>query len=163
MVRLADGDREAFTCVFEELWPEVLGFVRRVVPTPSDAEDVAQQALMKVFFRIAEFDTQRDGIAWAFGIAAFEIKTLRRRTQRRREVAEPGREAPDPARSPEQVVLDEELDRALLSALGELSSSDRATLMLSDGSAVTITDAARRKRRQRALERLRAIWRRLYA
>lgn len=163
IVRLANGEREAFTCVFDELWPDFLGLVRRVAPGLADAEDVAQQALMKMFLRISEFDTHRDGVAWAYGIIAYEIRTVRRRTQRRREDAEPHDDVPDPSRSPEQAVLDEELDRILSTALGALSVSDQATLMPNDGTAPAITDAARRKRRQRALERLRAVWRRLYA
>ena len=163
IVRLANGDREAFTFVFEELWPELLAFVRRVVPSLPDAEDVAQQALMKVFFRISEFDTRRDGVTWAFGIAAYEIKTLRRKTERRREVAEIPHQTADSARSPEQSVLDEEVDRTLSAALAELSTADQAALVLNGPSPAGITNAAERKRRQRALERLRAIWRRLYA
>ena len=53
IVRLAEGDRDAFACVFEELWPELLAFTRRAMPGSPDAEDLAQQALLKVFSRIS--------------------------------------------------------------------------------------------------------------
>src|SRR5579859_2507481 len=87
MVRLAEGDRVAFDTVFAGLWPELLAFVRRAMPGHPDAEDLAQQTLLKIFFRISEFDTSRDGVAWAFGIAIYEVRTCRRTRQRRREVA----------------------------------------------------------------------------
>src|SRR5262249_1951892 len=79
MVRLAEGDRGAFDAVFAGLWPELLAFVRSAMPGHPDAEDLAQQTLLKIFFRISELDTTRDGVAWAFGIAIFEVRTLRRK------------------------------------------------------------------------------------
>jgi RNA polymerase sigma-70 factor, ECF subfamily len=164
IVRLADGDREAFGCVFEELWPAFLSFARRAMPGDPNAEDLAQQALLKVFSRISEFETDRDGVAWAFGIAANEVRTQRKRLQRRREVGDALDSLPDRARSPEQVVLDEDLNRALNVVLGQLSASDRAVLA-PDGEQPTSgpIGTAGRKRRQRALDRLRALWSRFYA
>ena len=84
LVRLAEGDREAFHPVFVCLWPLLRGFAGRYLPAP-DAEDAAQEALVKVFARAAVFDTRRDALSWTLGIAAYEIKTVRRRQQRRRE------------------------------------------------------------------------------
>src|SRR5580765_7819350 len=88
MVRLAKGDRSAFDAVFVGLWSEILSFVRHALPGDLDAEDLAQQTLLKIFFRISDFDVTRDGAAWAFGIAMYEVRTLRRQRQRRREVAD---------------------------------------------------------------------------
>jgi RNA polymerase sigma-70 factor (ECF subfamily) len=167
MVRLAQGDRDAFGTVFEELWPHLLTFVRRAVPGRPDAEDLAQQTLLKIFARISDFDTSRDGVAWAFGIAVYEVKTLRRQFQRRREVGTEGlanREVEaDP--SPEARAIQGDLLRALGDAMGELSFADRAVLVPhgNDEPAVAGTAAAWRKRRQRALERLRAAWRKRHA
>src|SRR6516225_12501328 len=87
MVRLAEGDRGAFDAVFAGLWPELLVFVRSAMAGDPEAEDLAQQTLQKIFFRISDFDTSRDGVAWAFGIAIYEVRTLRRKRQRRREIA----------------------------------------------------------------------------
>jgi len=166
MVRLAEGDRSAFAFVFDELWPPILRFVERALPGRAEAEDVAQQALVKLFARIAEFDTGRDGVAWAFGIVSYEVKTLRRQEQRRREVrydAGADRIA-DRSQSPELRAIQDDLARALEAALGELAPADRALLV--DGevampgapSATTL-----RKRRQRAIERLRSAWRKRHA
>jgi RNA polymerase sigma-70 factor, ECF subfamily len=166
MIRLADGDRSAFTTVFEELWPPLLGFVRRAVHADADAEDVAQQALLKIFARIGEFDTGRDGVAWAFGIVVYEIRTRRRQVQRRREArGNVGLEqSADGRESPEQLVIRHDLGRALAAAVGELTPADRALLLAGDDAAQSsaISPAGRRKRRQRALERLRAAWSKLH-
>lgn len=164
MVRLAHGDRDAFTVVFDGLWPHVLRFVSRAAAHHPDAEDLAQRTLLKIFARVSDLDTSRDGVAWAFGIAAHEVRTLRRQIQRRREalddeVAE--RTAVDP--TPEDAAIRRDLHEALAESLGELSPSDRSVLLDEGAGASSISPTAWRKRRQRALERLRAVWRRRHA
>lgn len=165
MVRLAEGHRDAFTAVFDGLWPPVLSFVRRAVPGHPDAEDVAQRTLLKVFARISKFDTTRDGVAWVFGIATFEVKTLRRQGQRRRETTpDEVLDRHDLARNPEAVAIDNDLRDALAEVLGALTAAERAAL-IDDGPGPSsgLSPAAWRKRRQRALERLRTVWRRRHA
>ena len=160
MVQLAEGHRAAFDAVFTALWPELLSFVRRAMSGDPEAEDLAQQTLLKIFFRISEFDTGRDGVAWAFGIAVYEVRTLRRKRQRRKEVvigAAPT--AIDRGPSPENLLIEADLRQALGEALGELTETDRAALLPSDGGPVNVSPGAWRKRRQRAIERLRAVWR----
>jgi RNA polymerase sigma-70 factor (ECF subfamily) len=160
MVRLAEGDRAAFDAVFAGLWPELLGFVRSAMGGHPDAEDLAQQTLLKVFFRISEFDTTRDGVAWAFGIAIYEVRTLRRTRQRRREVsAEAADPSVDTRPSPEAVLIETDLRRALAESLGELTDADRAVLLPEQNPEISASAAAWRKRRQRALARLRSVWR----
>jgi RNA polymerase sigma factor (sigma-70 family) len=160
IVRLADGDREAFDAVFSGLWSDLLSFVRHAMPGDPDAEDLAQQTLLKIFFRISDFDTSRDGVAWAFGIAMYEVRTLRRKRGRRREVvADAAPTAIDTAPSPEGLLIDTDLTRALAAALGGLTDADRAVLSQDAGPPLLVSTAAWRKRRQRALDRLRAIWR----
>ncbi len=164
MVRLADGDRSAFDIVFAGLWNELLAFVRHAMPGHPDAEDLAQQTLLKLFFRISDFDTSRDGVAWAFGIAIYEVRTLRRQRQRRREVAtESAANRRDAASSPEALAIETDLHRALTVILGELSDADRSLLLTDGGPPEQLSPAAWRKRRQRAVGRLRAIWRSRHA
>jgi RNA polymerase sigma-70 factor, ECF subfamily len=162
MVRLAEGDRDAFDVVFDRLWPRVRRFVDRGLPGHADADDVAQQTLVKLFARISEFDTSRDGVAWAFGIAGYEIRTARQQAARRREV-ETDRVADAQAKgaSPEDAVIEADLRQALRDVLGDLSEQDRTAL--ADDTPPTIAPATWRKRRQRALERLRHLWRSRHA
>jgi RNA polymerase sigma factor (sigma-70 family) len=168
MIHLAEGDRGAFDVVFDGLWPDVLAFVRRAMPGHPDDEDVAQRTLLNVFARISEFDTGRDGVAWVFGIASYEVKTLRRQLQRRRETSNDDHslERVDVTRSsPEDLVIRADLRAALDEVLTHLSDADRDALLGGEdaNSAGGVTRVALRKRRQRALERLRALWSKRHA
>jgi RNA polymerase sigma-70 factor (ECF subfamily) len=165
IVRLADGDRGAFPVLVDQLWPILLGFARRGIGNEHDAEDIAQQVFFNICARISDFDRAGDGLSWAFGIASYEIMTHRRRRQRRREV----HGAPevvlraDPGVSQEDRFIERDLTTALELVVGQLSDEDRTYLGLAPAPATT--NAARatlRKRRQRALDRLRIVWRRLY-
>ena len=162
MVRLSDGDREPFAILVDALWPVILSFVERGVGRGADAEDVAQEVFVKICARIANFDRTRDGLSWAFGIASYEIMTHRRRRQRLREVYDESLVAalPDGAASHEDLLLAGEETLVLAHLLEGLSTEDRTSLGL-DGAPPT-TDATRRKRKQRALDRLRRMWRHVH-
>jgi RNA polymerase sigma-70 factor, ECF subfamily len=163
IVRLSDGDRSAMPGLVQHLWPVVLDFARRGLRHDQDAEDVAQEAFVRICSRISEFDRNRDGLSWAFGIASYEVMTLRRRWQRRRETFEPGalEAEPDPQASQEDLLIRAELEDALTQVLSHLSVEDRTHLGLLPGP-TGAASATLRKRRQRALDRLRTIWRRVH-
>jgi RNA polymerase sigma-70 factor (ECF subfamily) len=163
MVRLSDGDRTAFDVLVDELWPVILSFAERAIGRIADAEDIAQEVFYRICARISDFDRNRDGLSWAFGIAGYEIMTHRRRLQRRREVSNDGALAAhiDSAASQEEQLLDRELENAFAQAVGALTEEDRVTLGLRD-TATDARGATLRKRKQRALERLQGIWRQIY-
>ncbi len=166
MVRLSDGDRSAFDVLLDELWPVILSFAERGVGRGADAEDIAQEVFFRISSRIADFDRSRDGLSWAFGIASYEVMTHRKRAQRRRETNDDSSLATtlDPGASPEAMLVERELVLAFEHAVGALTDEDRAVLGLVavapvDGPASPAT----RKRKQRALDRLRSIWRSIHA
>lgn len=162
MVRLSDGDRAAFDVLIDELWPVIHSFTQRGAGG-ADADDIAQEVFVKICARIADFDRTRDGLSWAFGIASYEVMTHRRRLQRRREVGDdaPVWRAPDGSASQEEQLLARELAAALEQAVGSLTEEDRISLGLG-GATSDAAGATLRKRRQRALDRLRGIWRQIY-
>ena len=169
MARLADGDRSAFPLVFRELWPRLRAFCASLLKHRDDAEDAAQRAMEKVLTRAADYDPERPALAWALSIAAWECRTLARWRQRRAEInVEHAAEGADRtpgggfAADAEEELLRAELDRAALSALAELSETDRAVLVGAFWQEAAAGGATARKRRQRALERLRLAFRRLY-
>ena len=163
MVRFAEGDRDAFQPLFDALWPVLLALSCKALDDASDAEDAAQQALLKIFSRIADFDPERDGLSWAMGIAGFEALTLRKQRVRRREA---GPAALDSlvagGAGLEDRASSEQLLRLVSSLIGELSPADRKALTQTFWLEEVPTTEAGRKRRYRALERLRALWRRVY-
>lgn len=164
MVRLADGDRSAMNLLVSELWPVVLAFAKRGLGHEQDAEDVAQEVFLRICSRISDFDTTRDGLSWAFGIASYEIMTQRRRRTRRRELSGPHETdlELDPGASQEDIVIRAELAQAMTEIVGAMSDEDRESLGIDRDAAAELPGPTLRKRRQRALDRLRVAWRRLY-
>ena len=165
MLRLADGDRAAMPALVEQLWPVLLSYAERGLRDAQGAEDVAQEVLFRISSRISELDRTRDPLSWAFGIATFEIMTQRKRRQRRREtlLGETLHESRESAQSAEDAVMHAEMRAALSEALGQLSPDDMANLGLVEPSRAGPATPAMRKRRQRALDKLRTIWRSIYS
>lgn len=130
---------------------------------PQDADDAAQQAMEKILTRAAAYDPSRPALPWALGIAAWECRTLRRRKQRRREASDEGLQEAASEQAPDAELARGELTLLLQSALQELTDRDRDLLI---SSYFHETEGALsptlRKRKQRALDRLRLAFRRLY-
>jgi RNA polymerase sigma-70 factor (ECF subfamily) len=159
--RLAEGDRGVFTEVYQRLWPKVLRLCQSLLRNEADAADAAQQALEKVLTRCAEYDRERPALPWALGIAAWECRTLLRQRSRRRE--RPEEEAAAATTETEGELVRRELMQAAVVALGELSSEDREALVATYWEeAASVSGATLRKRRERALKRLRDTFKRLY-
>ena len=159
MGRLADGDRSVVPRTFAILWPLLRDLAGRHLPA-SEAEDAAQEALLRIFRRAAEFDARRSALAWAIGIARWEIRSARRKRKRRRE--EPMSESIDrpDLLTPAQVLLERDTERLLAEALDTLAPTDLETLRLyRNGERAAVAAATFRKRVERALGRLRSAWR----
>ena len=161
LVQLAEGDRAAFTVVFQILWPPVLRLCRSMLKNDADAADAAQQALEKVLTRCGDYDRKRPAMPWALAIAAWECRTFARKRARRREI--PEEQAPEARVGSEDELEQRDLMEAATHALGELSPQDRETLVATFWEEATnVTGATLRKRRERALTRLRDAFKRLY-
>lgn len=170
MTRLADGDRSAFAPVFELLWPRAMRLCARMLKNDADAADAAQQAMTKILERASEYDRRRPAMPWALGIASWECRTILKRRMRRREVAEDARDAQDAENAAGESAVghdDEHVQRQLveaaIGAMGTLSETDRETLIATFWEeAASASGATLRKRRERALARLRSAFGRLY-
>ena len=157
---LARGDRAAFDPIFRRLWPLLRGFARRVLPA-EEADDAAQEALLRIFRRASEFDPARDALSWTLGIAAWQVRThLTKRRRRREDLREALPEREDPRASPEELAAYAELAAGLDRALAELPAGDAVTLLAyARGERPDLPGATFRKRVERALARLRSLWR----
>jgi RNA polymerase sigma-70 factor (ECF subfamily) len=163
MIRLADGDRSAFDQVYAALWPVLTSFCGKML-SGTDAEDATQQALLKVFSRASTFDRGGDAFTWAITIAAWEVRTVQKQMARSRTTFVEGHDAADPGESPEARISREQLVTAARHVLGTLSESDQQTLVatFNDERPASVSGATFRKRRERALARLKEAWRRIY-
>lgn len=166
MARLAEGERAAITPLYEALWPPCLALATRILRDPVRAEDAAQQALVRLFGQAASYDPGRPVVSWALTLVAWECRSLRRREGRRREVSDGGLEASATGLSPEDAAIRAALIDGAREVLQRLSEADRETLELAFSDvppkARPVSGATFRKRRQRALTRLRAAWRSLH-
>lgn len=115
-----------------------------------------------MLMRASEYDRSRPGLPWALAIAAWECRTIVRKKARRREQG--GEQLPEVAvEGSEDEVARRELGQAALDAMGELSAEDRETLIATFWEeTASVSGATFRKRRERALKRLRDVFRRLY-
>jgi DNA-directed RNA polymerase specialized sigma24 family protein len=165
MARLADGDRRALRAVHDAVRPAMLEAARRILGPGPDAEDATQSALHKLFSQAADFDRARRVVPWAVALVVFEARTIRKQHQRRKidaldtgrfaALASGGAAAPD-------LLESAELARLVEGLVGELSEADRATLSEVLAENEEGRGPAFRKRKQRALERLREAWRTLH-
>lgn len=160
VTRLADGDRSAFTPAFQLLWPRVRDLCRSMLKNEADAADAAQQSLEKILTRSAEYDRTRPALPWALGIAAWECRTALRKRGRRRELAE---ELAPEAEQSEEDFAERQLIQRAAQAMGQLSAMDQEALVATFfDEAASASGATLRKRRERAVTRLRDAFKRLY-
>ena len=161
LARLADGDRSAFTPVFQTLWQPTLRLCTRLMGNDADGADAAQTAMVKILERASAYDRTRPALPWALGIASWECRTLLTKRSRRNETAA------TPAVSDEGGGVEEQERRLLLeaamTAMGTLSEGDQQTLLATFWEYATpVGGATLRQRRSRALTRLKDAFRRLY-
>ncbi len=163
MIRLADGDRTTFDFVYESTWPLVHSFSLKMIRQSNEAEDIAQQALLKVFSRASEFDRTRDALSWILGITAYECKTAIQKTRRRKEHFKDQSDLDQTASvslNPEEVVLHNDIRSTLLKVLSEMKAHEQETIISSieESMQSEVSGATYRKRLQRAMVSLRNKW-----
>ena len=140
-------------------------FCARALGSDADADDAAQCTMQKLFSEVGQYDQSESGLAWVLAIAAWECRTVQRRRSRARTLPlDEARLPADPHESPEAKLLSRELEAATRAALERLSPGDQETLgaVLAELSSRERPGATFRKRKQRALRRLREVWERMY-
>jgi DNA-directed RNA polymerase specialized sigma24 family protein len=91
------------------------------------------------------------------------VLTIRRQRLRRKETAAVDlKEVQHPGQNSEERTMAEQLRQAVMAIVGELPERDRDALGYAFAGEQPPTDERTRKRRYRALERLRAAWRRVH-
>jgi RNA polymerase sigma factor (sigma-70 family) len=161
VLRLAAGDRSAFDPLYDSLCPLVQRLSARMMRGAPEAEDAAQEAMMKLFARASQFEPGRSVTTWVLAITAYECRTLLQRQRRRREddsLVETRLD--ETAGSPEAELIARDLEAAAREVFGTLRATDIATLEASARSErPDLPQATFRKRFERAVARFRATWR----
>ena len=123
MTRVARGDGDAFSELYDQTSSMVYGLALRVVRSDALAEEVTQEVYLQVWRQASGFDPQRGSVkSWMATMAHRRAVDVVRRSQSARD-----RELKVPAESPaadvaESAILGDERDRvrAALSALTDL-------------------------------------------
>ena len=81
-----DGDDryEAFVQVFARHEADLRRFIRSLVPTRVDADEVVQQAALVLWRKFEDYDRETDFMKWACVVARFEALAYRRKMARDR-------------------------------------------------------------------------------
>jgi len=162
MKSLSEGDRSAFDKAYSLLWPLVLNVTKRLIGNTVDAEDVAQETLVKVFAQAQKYDHTKDAVAWVLVIARFEFMTLKKSRLRKKENSGDGMEeikSNDP--SADEHIEARQIETAIQSIVADLPAQDQETLRRYLESNETKSPLLR-KRFERALKRIRDAWKEAY-
>jgi len=163
--RVKDGDRRAVAPAFEALCPIVRRYCLKLLGDEANADDAMQASLIKMFEQAPDYDPRRSAVGWALAFAYWECRTLRKMSQRR--ARREGTQLFDfqgPALSdPETELSQAELSATASQLVEGLSLEDRALLgseglapeQSLEGALLDLSPTARRKRKQRIMERLR--------
>jgi RNA polymerase sigma factor (sigma-70 family) len=79
VVRAQQGEREALEALIERHQAWIYNIVLRMVGNPQDAEDVAQEVLLKLLTRLSTFEQKSSFRTWLYRIVVNHALTLRRR------------------------------------------------------------------------------------
>lgn len=138
VARCQSDDRAAFDALVDRYQARVFGFVRRMVSSREEAEDIAQEVFIRAFRNIHRYDGRASVAGWLFKIATnLCIDSLRRSSRRVSEVALEGDESaadrvPDPSGDPEPVVMARQMQEVLAVAVHSLSDRLKPVLLLHD-------------------------------
>jgi RNA polymerase sigma-70 factor (ECF subfamily) len=129
----AHGDRDAFRLLFEHFAPRVKGLMLKAGASSEEAEEIAQDTLLAVWRKAAQFDPATAGAAWIFTIARnLRIDAVRRSA--RSGVAVPDAELEylaDPADSQETQISKRDDTARIAAAISRLSNEQSAAIRMS--------------------------------
>jgi RNA polymerase sigma-70 factor (ECF subfamily) len=135
MGRIADGDEHAFRELVERHQHAVVGTVARMLGDPTEAEDIAQLAFLRVWKHAKRWRPDAKFTTYLFTIAANLVRNHARWRQRHPSVSieageETGHEAADQAPSPDESAASHDKLRAIQVAMAALPPELREAMTL---------------------------------
>ena len=137
VLRCLKNDQAAYRRLLEKYRRPVYGIVRRMIPDDEDARDLAQEAFIRAFRNLDQFDPERRFSSWLFRIAHnLCIDHYRRRKLdlvpmvRRGDGEEEPWDLPDGTPGPGEEFSDRERSRKLILAVESLPPAYRSVIVL---------------------------------
>lgn len=133
--RAARGDRDAFDRLVGPRWPRMVRTAARIVGDDADAQDVAQQACVRMWQTLSRFRAGEDLDGWIYRMVVNLALDALRRRKARPEGRSGGSamELPlaDPGHGPDELVLARELEAALQDVTRDLPPRQKAVFVMS--------------------------------
>jgi len=132
--RLRGGDIEGLATLVTRYQTEATRIAQLITRDRALAEDVVQNAFVRVYDRIAQFDTSRPFAPWFFRIVSNDAIKAARRSSRHVSLSDQGSNAfdqlPDDAPGPDELLATLEQFDSVTAALGQLTPEQRAAIVL---------------------------------
>jgi len=150
MLRVQQGDREAFEALVEKYQQPVLTFIFRTLPDAAEAEDLAQAVFVQVYKSANRYRPTGRFTTWLFTIARnLCLNEIRRRARHPAESLDAPDEARDEPRpvsdagpGPVEALLRAELERKVGEAIRALPENQRTALLLCQQDDLSYDDIA---------------------
>ena len=137
MVRIGEGDHEAFRELVEHHQHAVVGTVAKMLGNTSEAEDIAQQVFLRIWKNASRYRPDARFTTYLFTVTRNLVFNETRRRGRKREVSMEEREetshqqlAAAAEYRPDSELLQEELRQAVDAAIASLPESQRMAVVL---------------------------------
>jgi RNA polymerase sigma-70 factor (ECF subfamily) len=137
MLRVREGDNEAFELLVELHQSAVIGTVAKMLGGASEAEDIAQQVFIRIWKSAKRYQPQAKFTTWMFTITRNLVFNETRRRKRKPTVSVEEREEESHQQvedvhstTPDQDVLHSELERAVDDAIQALPEKQRLAVVL---------------------------------
>jgi RNA polymerase sigma-70 factor (ECF subfamily) len=132
------GDRDAFEILFSRYRPILYRLAQRILRNHEESEDAVQNCSLAAFRKLKSFKYEGAFRSWLARILVNEAITILRKRKRTyssecsipQERAEAADSLPDPRPNPEQILSQKQSASALMRKLSQLSSEQRAVLLL---------------------------------
>ena len=132
------GDRDAFEILFSRYRPVLYRLAQRILRNHEESEDAVQNCSLAAFRKMKSFKYEGAFRSWLARILVNEAITILRKRKRTyssecsipQERAEAADSLPDPGLNPEQILSQKQNASALMRKLSQLSSGQRAVLLL---------------------------------
>jgi len=136
--RAKQGSASAFTELAGRVRSRIRSWAVRVVDDADDADDVAQQVLLKLHVRLREFEGRRRFTTWLYNTALNRRRIDRRRADLLRDAA---RTAPENSAVTRTADV-ERLNELVRACLSDLSDRERQVFELADLKGMSTTEIA---------------------
>jgi RNA polymerase sigma-70 factor, ECF subfamily len=139
MLRVREGDRDAFESIVEKYKQPVMNLVYRTLPDATEAEDLAQHVFLQVYKSAHRYTVTAKFSTWIFTIARnLCLNEIRRRSRHPAESLDREGDEEHPARqiedvtsfSPPDALLQRELEQKVDAAVNALPEKQRTALLL---------------------------------